>query len=350
MNDTILFVDDEVRILSALQRSLYRGYRIEIAGSARDALEAMSEGDYAVVVSDMKMPAMDGIEFLTRVKETSPETVRVLLTGYADVETAIAAVNEGSIFRFLTKPCPQEVLTKTLDAALGQHRLITAERDVLRETLVGTVAVLVKILGVIQPMAFGRASRVRGYVRQLAQQLHVKDVWQLEAAAMLSQIGCIATESEVLKQYYRGEQLSPDKLADVLSHARVGAKMLSGVRRLQAVARMIERQHDSFGTVSDMSPATEAVAFGAQMLRVSLDFDRLTQAGRSPQEALAEMRQSASAYNPEVLSALERIDLAEADDKTGMLDDSLTDDPEVQLFHPIADEVLRAIRDLAPTE
>jgi hypothetical protein len=86
------------------------------------------------------------------------------------------------------------------------------------------------------------------------------------------------------------------------------------------------------------------------MLRVSLDFDRLTQAGRSPQEALAEMRQSASAYNPEVLSALERIDLAEADDKTGMLDDSLTDDPEVQLFHPIADEVLRAIRDLAPTE
>jgi len=68
MNNTILFVDDEVRILTALQRSLYRGYRIEIAGSAKDALEAMGEGAYAVVVSDLRMPGMDGIEFLRRVK------------------------------------------------------------------------------------------------------------------------------------------------------------------------------------------------------------------------------------------------------------------------------------------
>src|SRR5690242_18933857 len=134
MNDTILFVDDDIRIISALQRNLYREYRVEIAAGPKDALEAIADANYAVVVSDLKMPGMSGIEFLAQVKESSPDTVRVLLTGQADLEAAIAAVNEGSVFRFLTEPCPKEVLTRTLDAALEQYRMITSEKELLQDT------------------------------------------------------------------------------------------------------------------------------------------------------------------------------------------------------------------------
>jgi len=342
MNDTILFVDDDVRILSALQRCLYEKYRIEIAGSAEDAIETMGEGAYAVVVSDLRMSGMDGIAFLRKVKEISPETVRVLLTGCADVQAAIGAVNEGSIFRFLTKPCPQEVLTKTLDAALEQHSLITAEKDTLRESLVGTVAVLVKLLGAVQPLAFGRASRIRGYVRQLAERLHVADRWQLEAAAMLSQIGYITADPEILRRYYRGEHLPQDKMAHVLSRAQVCAKLLRAVPRLQGVAQMIQRQHDSFDATPDLAPAIQSVAFGAQVLRAAVDFDRLALAGASPDAALVEMRRNAQAYNPDVLSALGLIDPAQSDDPADP-DDTLIGAPEEQEFRPLTDEVLRGL-------
>jgi len=342
-NDTILFVDDEARILSALQRSLYKEYRIEIAGSASDAIEAMSQHAFAVVVSDLRMPGMDGNAFLKRVKEFSPETIRILLTGWADLEAATAAVNEGSIFRFLTKPCPAEVLTKTLDAALEQHSLITSSRDVLWETLAGTVALLGRVLAAVQPLAMGRASRTRGYVRQMGLRLHVADLWQIEAAALLSQIGCIAADPEALGRYYRGEQLSEVEMAQALSYANVGAELLCGVRQLRAVAQMIQRQHESFSPTSSQYLVPQAVVFGAQVLRVALDFDLLAQAGRSPDAALAEMSRNVPEYNPDALSALERIDFAEPDDKTGICGEILTGDPEVQLFRPSADEVLRAL-------
>src|SRR5579859_6959185 len=151
MNETILFVDDDIRIVSGLQRTLRKEYEMEISGGPGDALDAIREAPYAVVVSDLKMPGMNGVEFLTRVKQLAPDTVRVLLTGQADLDTAIAAVNDGHVFRFLTKPCPQAVLTTTLDAALAQYRLVRAEKDLFHETLLGTIGILSEILSITQP-------------------------------------------------------------------------------------------------------------------------------------------------------------------------------------------------------
>jgi hypothetical protein len=106
---------------------------------------------------------------------------------------------------------------------------------------------------------------------------------------------------------------------------------------------MIQRQHESFSPTSSQYLVPQAVVFGAQVLRVALDFDLLAQAGRSPDAALAEMSRNVPEYNPDALSALERIDFAEPDDKTGICGEILTGDPEVQLFRPSADEVLRAL-------
>ena len=226
MNDAILLVDDDIRVVSALQRSLYRTYRIEIAAAAQDALDAIGQNAYAVVVSDLQMPGMNGVELLANVKKLSPDTVRILLTGQADLDAAIAAVNEGNIFRFLTKPCPQPTLCKTLDAALEQYLLQSAEKEVLKETLTGTVAILIQILSAIQPLAFGRASRIRQYMCLLRAELQIEDSWEFEAAAMLSQLGAISVDPSVLKKYYDGEDLSEVDRRHLLSHASIGRRLL----------------------------------------------------------------------------------------------------------------------------
>lgn len=113
MSYKILCVDDDSNILQGYKRALRRDFDIFIAEGGLEALSIIEkEGPFAVVVSDMRMPVMDGVQFLSRVRDIAPETVRMMLTGNADQQTAIIAVNEGNIFRFLTKPCPPDVLAK----------------------------------------------------------------------------------------------------------------------------------------------------------------------------------------------------------------------------------------------
>lgn len=323
MNETILFVDDDIQLVSALQRSFYRTYRVELALHPHDALAAVAETPYAVVVSDLQMPGMNGIELLTQVRQLSPDTVRILLTGHADVETAIEAVNEGNIFRFLRKPCPQELLKKTLDAGLTQFRLQMAERDVLQETLVGTVAVLTELLATMEPMAFGRAARLRWCVRKLALEMKLRDPWQFEAAAMLSQIGCIPMGSDALKRYFGEEKAAVGESTATPSQARAARQILERVPRLQTVAQIIERQYDSFEDQANRSPEAYIIALGAQMLRVAIDFDHAVSQGQSFADALGEIRRNAAAYNPEILTSLDKVvrDLSRADGGTGVLSD-----------------------------
>jgi response regulator RpfG family c-di-GMP phosphodiesterase len=345
MDHTLLFVDDDVRVVSALLRSLHHSYRIETAGSAADALEAISRGAYAVVVSDLRMPGMDGIELLTRVKQSCPDTVRILLTGHADLDAAIAAVNEGNIFRFLTKPCPREVLTRTLDAALEQYRLVTAERELLQQTLMGTVAALVGVLAAVQPLAMGRASRIARYVREMASELKVSGFWEIEVAAMVSQIGCISLDPEILKKYYAGAELSKAEIAHVFSQALIGSGLVRRIPRLHAVAQIVERQHASFGGASGLSPEAYAIALGAQLLRVAIDFDRLLGIALTPEIALAAMRRNESEYNPEVLAALERVVDGAAQRRAEDRDDSFAAFLQQIQVRPAADPVGRATGD-----
>ena len=132
MAEKILLVDDDRNILEGYRRSLSREFQLETAEGSQEGLSmATHKGPYAVVIADMRMPGMDGVQLLSRIKALAPDTIRVMLTGNTDTETAINAINEGSIFRFLNKPCSREVMAKTITAALVQYQLVTAEKQLL---------------------------------------------------------------------------------------------------------------------------------------------------------------------------------------------------------------------------
>ena len=136
MTDKILLVDDDANLLAATKRQLRSNFELETALSGADGLHALNtNGPFAVVISDMRMPDMDGLEFLKQVKTSAPDTVRMVMTGVAYPNTAVEAVNEGNVFRILNKPCSSESLSRAIEAGLQQYHLIRAERDLLERTL-----------------------------------------------------------------------------------------------------------------------------------------------------------------------------------------------------------------------
>lgn len=134
VTERILFVDDEQDILDGYERLLRREFHVRVARGGQAGLDEIEQnGPFAVVISDMRMPGMSGAEFLARVCRDAPDTVRMLLTGHADIGAAIAAVNEGNIFRFLTKPCEKEVLVDAINLGISRYQQSAAEKDLLRQ-------------------------------------------------------------------------------------------------------------------------------------------------------------------------------------------------------------------------
>ncbi|MBA4358237.1 MAG: histidine kinase, partial [Desulfovibrio sp.] len=161
MNRKVLFVDDDVNLLESFRRQLRKRVDLITAEGPKAGIEAAArQGPFSVVISDYNMPVMNGVDMLRVIRHGSPDTVRVLLTGHADLEIAIQAVNEGNIFRLLTKPCPPETIEKVLDDAFRHHDLITAEKELLEKTLKGSVSVLCDLISLVKPDVFGRVSRI----------------------------------------------------------------------------------------------------------------------------------------------------------------------------------------------
>ncbi len=318
MSEKLLFVDDDANILEAYRRHLRKQFQIDTALGGEEGLALIAgHGPYAVVVADMRMPGMDGIQFLAKVREEAPDTVRIMLTGNADQRTAIDAVNEGNIFRFLTKPCPPERLASALNAALEQYRLVTAEKELLEKTLSGSVKLLTETLSLANPVAFGRASRIKRYVQHVAARLNLQKRWQFELAAMLSQIGCVSLRPDTLERIYAGEKLSEEEQRSFSLHPSVGYRLVANIPRLEPVARMIEGQQKPFvnGKADDPTREDDPVALGAQMLKVALDFDQRLMRGMSPRTALADMRRRPGEYNPRLLAALETVQVSRRRDE-----------------------------------
>lgn len=294
----VLCVDDEPRVLEGLRDILRRRFDVKTAesGPAGLTMLAAEPESFAVVVSDMRMPGMSGAKFLSQARQTAPAAVRLLLTGQTDITSAIEALNEGQLFRFLTKPCPRDVLVDGCTAAVEQHRLIVAEKTLLAETLRGCVAALTDVLAVTSPAAFGRASRVKKEAGALARAVGMEDPWEVEVAAMLSQIGAITLPDATIEKLYLGTWLTEEERKMVARLPAIAQRLLAKIPRLDAVCEIVVQQETRFVENPDIS-------LGARILRIVVDFDVARAQGVPPDLALSTLRGRGGSYDPQLLEA-----------------------------------------------
>jgi response regulator RpfG family c-di-GMP phosphodiesterase len=307
MSERVLFVDDEPQMLEAVQRSLRRQVDLQTACGGVEGLRILrEEGPFALVVSDMRMPGMNGAQFLAKVREQEPDTVRMILSGQADFQATIAAVNEGHIYRFLSKPCPPEQLLAAVQDGLNQHRLLTVEKVLLEETLSGAVKMMIEILGMVSPAASSRAGRLQRYVTELASALGVPGRWQWGLAAHVSQIGCVALPQEILFKVEVGQTLSEEERRLYEAHPEVAAKLLAAIPRLEDVAAIVASQVGplTFLGMPDDLKQWDIRSSGQLLLRTCIEYDRLLTRGLKPDAITDSLSASKYGLPPSILRAL----------------------------------------------
>lgn len=307
MATKILCIDDEPNVLEALERLLSDAFDVTTTVDPHEALDLIAREPFAVVVSDMRMPLMSGAELLTRARNVAPQTVRILLTGQADLATAAAAVNEGAVFRFLVKPCPADALSAALDSALEQHRLLTAERELLDRTLTSMVKLLTDVLAVASPSIFQRTARIQRYVVHMAKAMSLPNTWQYEVAASLSQLGCMALPDDLVAKVVSGARLTTAERASYDTHPEIAHRLLVGIPRLADVARIVLAQRPRETT-------TDPVAVtGARLLRIATAFDALIESRQGLEQAVTSLTASSTADDRPFIATLAGVGSLAAD-------------------------------------
>ena len=297
----ILCVDDEPDVLQGLQRTLRRDFDVVAAPGGSEGLGEISrtEQPFEVIVSDMRMPKMNGAAFLSTARELSPTSVRVLLTGESDLASAVQAVNEGRIFRFLSKPCPPQILKEALAEASEYHRLQESEKVLLNETLQGCVKALSEVLALAKPEAFGRGVRVQKLADQIALDLGLQDTWALQVAAVLGEIGSVTLPERVVEQLGLGRTLT-GKEAVMLERANTTVdRIVRRIPRMESVSSIISSARDRFKPQGDS-------ALAASILRLATHADQLEARGLDPQEIVDTLISREGEYAPHALHAYKR--------------------------------------------
>jgi response regulator RpfG family c-di-GMP phosphodiesterase len=269
----VLCVDDEAAILEAMRDQLRRGFDVQVAGNGPDALAELKADptEYAVVISDMRMPGMTGATVLREARRIAPLTTRIMLTGYADMDAAIRAVNEGQIYRFLTKPCPSEQLRHVCAAAVGRHRMLTAERRLVEHAQYDTIDALASTLTATTPARLAAGTDLAAAVARLALAAGRVEARETQLAARLIHLTATAL---------------PDHTA----------------RRLPVLATVFEilrSRSRRFDSIAEEGPLHE----GARMLRIVADHRTAIVEHREPRAALACLYRRPGVYDPELLDA-----------------------------------------------
>jgi response regulator RpfG family c-di-GMP phosphodiesterase len=299
----VLFVDDERRLVEVYADIFGAEFDVQIATSGQEGLQKLRElKNVAVVMSDYHMPQMDGATFLREAMQLAPHAARVLLTGTAGLGAAKDAVNKGQIFRFLTKPCPLEQLRSAIEAGVDQYRLLNAERMVMQETLLECISSLMEVLAVTNPLAFGRAQRIKAIVQHLAKWLDCTGFWQLETAALLSQLGYFAVNTDLAEKMYYGRELSADEQARADAVPGNGRRLLEHIPRLEPVIQILAALEASDAELA--RAGDRLIGLGGRILGVALEYDRLANQSIPRGQILESLRARESRFGTNVVDAL----------------------------------------------
>ena len=291
----ILCVDDEPRVLEGLALHLRKEYEVHSANSGEEALKKLRElKQVTVIVSDMRMPGMDGATLLAQTMVLYPDITRILLTGETGRDAAVSAVNKGNIFRFLTKPCAPDQLKNAVEAGVIQHRVMMAEREMLQETVLGCIKALVDVLAITSPVAFGRASRVKRMAMEFSAAIGSPEFWQLEAAAMLSQVGYLSLPAELLDKLYYGEKMNADEQLLVGAAPQVSIRLLEHIPRLEPVLQVLTALTWPDEAVARLGDGT--IGLATRTLAMVLEYDALVAQGNSVDTAMQTVRSHSARF------------------------------------------------------
>jgi len=359
---TLLCVDDEANILSSLKR-LFRpaGYRVLTAASGEEALALMEKEAVDLIISDMRMPGMNGAQVLAAARARWPGTVRILLTGYADMGSTVEAINSGQLHRYISKPWDDnevllvvreglekksllreknrlEALTqaqneelKLLNAGLEAKvadrtaELATAH-DKLKHGFLNTIRTFSNLIELRGGQMAGHSRRVADLARRLGQALKLptNEAQDLFFAALLHDLGKIGLPDALLGKPFN--QLTPDERNEMVKHPAKGEALLMGLEQLHGAARLIRAHHERFdGQGYPDGIAGIAIPMGARILAVANDYDALQQGAispkrASPEEALLYLRSGRGhRYDPAIVKAVESLLDGPAKAETGLL-------------------------------
>ncbi len=289
----ILCVDDEPNILSALKRMIsLEGFQVVTADSGAQALALMAEQTFHVVISDMQMPAMTGVELLDQVRQKWPHTMRVLLTGNAEVGGAIAAINQGEIYRYLTKPWDDAELLGVIKSAIDLWEQARVRDAKLRSSYMMSIKAFSGLIDLRRPELLEHSRKVAHLSRKVAKHAGLDADHQQEVfiAGLLHDAGKIAFNDHILRTKYFELPLGDVKI--YRKHAALGQMSLSFSEELSGVGQIVRSHHEYFdGTGFPDKLSGESIPVGARIVALVECYEELiegefTKEPSTPQQAL----------------------------------------------------------------
>ncbi|MBN2528455.1 MAG: response regulator [Deltaproteobacteria bacterium] len=305
--EKILLVDDEPNVLAGYVRGLRQRYNVFTAEGGVKGLETIEEsGPFAVIVADMRMPVMDGVKFLKKVKRIAPESTRMMLTGNADQETAMQAVNVGAIFRFLTKPCPATDLLAALALGVRQYRLVTAEKEIMEKTLSGSIKLLTELLSISEPVLIAKAEKIRDYVQLTSKILEVENAWELEVAAMMAPLGALTQPPELRQKMRDIATLSEAEKDAVMDIPELSGRLLAHIPRMENISRLTAVAA-GIPEIEYSSQQVDTLPFDIKVMKTLADLVELELRGMSDKDAFGVLRTRNTIYDITITQRIEQI-------------------------------------------
>lgn len=290
----ILIVDDEEDNLALLYRTLRQKYDIVKARSAIEALEILKTEDFDCILSDHKMPLMDGVEFLKRVNEIKPKIMRLLVTAYSDVKILIDAINYAKIYRYIKKPYTPDELLMIVESALETYQLKIDNENLitdLKDLFSGTVKAIIEALDAKDSFTLGRSRRVTYYALKIVEKLSLKpsEVSRIELAGLLHDIGMIGVAEEILN---KTQKLTDDEYEKIKLHVHYSVKILEDIKQLYEITEIIKYHHEYYnGCGYPYGLKGEEIPLGSRIIAIADAYDsmvsnRAYRSSLSPEEAL----------------------------------------------------------------